>query len=94
MPEEKFLPSLWLLIGWVTFLLALTWFKNLLDCCNKGDSLQFLCVLSQGHKELVESFQRYKFWDHFKYTMIVIGVLLAGLAVTLSVMLKRVDFGV
>ena len=55
MPEEKFLPSLWLLIGWLAFLLALTWLKNLLDCCNKGDSLQFLCVLSQGHKELVDS---------------------------------------
>jgi hypothetical protein len=68
MPESKYIPTLWALIGCLALLLLVCWITPLIMCCKscskkedkaekkgpKNGGLAFLCVLSDTYKELIE----------------------------------------
>lgn len=53
--------------------------------------MSYLCVLSEGHKELVEAGEKRNFWKHFKCVAILLTVLLVAMTVSVVIVLKGVD---
>lgn len=94
MPESKFLPSLWIMIGIQVFLIGLCWLLPLsqLCCAKAAEKMKCLYVLSETHKELVEAGERRNFWKYLKVASIVLVVCLSAMTAIVIVTLKTVDF--